>query len=96
MHVLTIGQSGALTEATNSPFVVANPDFIAINPAGNVAYVPDSTDGNIFIFTLDANGQLTIIRLAVSGYYWDGKQRSPLSQSCIPTETSYSLPTRSL
>ena len=59
VHVLTIGQSGALTEATNSPFVVANPDSIAINPAGNVAYVPDSTDGNIFIFSLDANGQLT-------------------------------------
>jgi 6-phosphogluconolactonase (cycloisomerase 2 family) len=59
VHVLTIGQSGALTEAANSPFVVANPDFIAINPAGNVAYVPDSTDGNIFIFSLDATGQLT-------------------------------------
>lgn len=59
VHVLTIGQSGALTEATNSPFVVSNPDFIAINPAGNIAYVPDSTDGDIFIFSLDANGQLT-------------------------------------
>jgi 6-phosphogluconolactonase len=58
VHVLTIGQSGALTEAANSPFVVSNPDFIAINPAGTVAYVPDSTDGDIFIFTLDANGQL--------------------------------------
>jgi 6-phosphogluconolactonase (cycloisomerase 2 family) len=59
VHVLTIGQSGALTEATNSPFVVSNPDFIAINPVGNVAYVPDSKDGDIFIFALDANGQLT-------------------------------------
>jgi len=59
VHVLAIGQSGALTEATNSPFVVSNPDFIAINPAGNLAYVPDSTDGDIFIFSLDANGQLT-------------------------------------
>ncbi len=59
VHVLTIGQSGALTEAANSPFVVSNPDFIAINPAGNLAYVPDSTDGDIFIFSLDANGQLT-------------------------------------
>jgi 6-phosphogluconolactonase (cycloisomerase 2 family) len=59
VHVLTIGQSGALTEATNSPFVVSNPDSIAINPAGNLAYVPDSTDGDIFIFSLDANGQLT-------------------------------------
>jgi 6-phosphogluconolactonase (cycloisomerase 2 family) len=58
VHVLTIGQSGALTEATNSPFLVANPDFIAVNPAGNIAFVPDSVDGNIFIFTLDANGQL--------------------------------------
>jgi 6-phosphogluconolactonase (cycloisomerase 2 family) len=58
VHVLTIGQSGALTEAANSPFVVANPDFIAINPAGNVAYVPDSTDGNIFIFTLNSTGQI--------------------------------------
>ena len=59
VHVLTIGQSGALTEATNSPFLVANPDFIAVNPAGNIAFVPDSVDGNIFIFSLDANGQLT-------------------------------------
>jgi 6-phosphogluconolactonase (cycloisomerase 2 family) len=59
VHVLTIGQSGALTEAANSPFLVANPDFIAVNPAGNIAFVPDSTDGNIFIFSLDANGQLT-------------------------------------
>jgi 6-phosphogluconolactonase (cycloisomerase 2 family) len=59
VHVLTIGQSGALTEATNSPFVVSNPDFITINPAGNLAYVPDSTDGDIFIFSLDSNGQLT-------------------------------------
>jgi 6-phosphogluconolactonase (cycloisomerase 2 family) len=59
VHVLTIGQSGALTEATNSPFVVSNPDFIAINPAGNIAFVPDSTDGDIFIFSLDANGQVT-------------------------------------
>jgi 6-phosphogluconolactonase (cycloisomerase 2 family) len=57
VHVLTIGQSGALTEATNSPFIVANPDFIAINPAGTVAYVPDSVDGNIFIFTLNSTGQ---------------------------------------
>ena len=57
--MLTIGQSGALTEAANSPFIVANPDFIAVNPAGNLAFVPDSTDGNIFIFSLDVNGQLT-------------------------------------
>lgn len=58
VHVLTIGQSGALTEAANSPFLVANPDFIAVNPAGTVAYVPDSVDGNIFIFTLSSTGQL--------------------------------------
>ena len=58
VHVLTIGQSGALTEATNSPFLVANPDFIAINPAGTFAFVPDSVDGNIFIFTLNSTGQL--------------------------------------
>ncbi len=58
VHVLTIGQSGALTEATNSPFLVANPDFISINPAGTLAYVPDSKDGNIFIFTLSSTGQL--------------------------------------
>jgi len=58
VHVLLIGQSGALTEATNSPFAVPAPDFIAINPAGNLAYIPDSTDGDIFIFSLDVNGQL--------------------------------------
>jgi 6-phosphogluconolactonase (cycloisomerase 2 family) len=59
VHVLTIGPTGALAEATNSPFAVSNPDFIAINPAGNIAFVPDSTDGDIFIFSLDVNGQLT-------------------------------------
>jgi 6-phosphogluconolactonase (cycloisomerase 2 family) len=59
VHVLTIGQSGALTEATNSPVAVPNPDFIAINPAGTFAFVPDSTDGDIFIFSLNANGTLT-------------------------------------
>jgi 6-phosphogluconolactonase (cycloisomerase 2 family) len=59
VHVLTIGQSGALTEATNSPITVSNPDFIAINPAGTFAFVPDSTDGDIFIFSLATNGTLT-------------------------------------
>ncbi len=59
VHVLNIGQSGALTEATNSPFAVSAPDFIAINPAGALAYVPDSTDGDIFIFSVGANGSLT-------------------------------------
>lgn len=59
VHVLTIGQSGALTEAATSPTVVSTPDFIAINPAGTLAYVPDSTDGDIFIFSLDVNGKLT-------------------------------------
>jgi 6-phosphogluconolactonase (cycloisomerase 2 family) len=59
VHVLTIGQSGALTEATGSPFPVSAPDFIAVNPAGTFAFVPDSTDGDIFIFSLDNNGKLT-------------------------------------
>jgi 6-phosphogluconolactonase (cycloisomerase 2 family) len=59
VHVLTIGQSGALTEAANSPFLVSNPDFIAVNPTGNLAFIPDSVDGDIFIFSLDSNGQLT-------------------------------------
>jgi 6-phosphogluconolactonase (cycloisomerase 2 family) len=59
VHVLTIGQSGALTEATGSPFPVSAPDFIAINPAGTFAFVPDSTDGDIFIFSLNNNGRLT-------------------------------------
>ena len=58
VHVLLIGQSGGLTEATNSPFPVSAPDFIAVNPAGTLAYVPDQIDGDIFIFSLDANGQL--------------------------------------
>jgi 6-phosphogluconolactonase (cycloisomerase 2 family) len=59
LHVLIIGQSGALTEATNSPFAVPNPDFIAINPAGTFAFIPDSTDGDIFIFLLGTHGSLT-------------------------------------
>jgi 6-phosphogluconolactonase (cycloisomerase 2 family) len=57
VHVLTI-TAGALAEATNSPFAVQTPDHIAITTAGTFAYVPDSTDGNIFIFSLSATGQL--------------------------------------
>ena len=56
VHVLVIGQNGALSEAANSPFVVSRPDHIASEQT--LAYVPDSTDGNIFIFSLDNNGQL--------------------------------------
>ena len=59
VHVLTIGQTGALKEATGSPFSVSHPDSIAINPAGSLAFVTDSTDGDIFIFALGTNGSLT-------------------------------------
>jgi 6-phosphogluconolactonase (cycloisomerase 2 family) len=57
VHVLKI-TAGALAEATNSPFAVQTPDHIAITSAGTFAYVPDSTDGNIFIFSLSSTGQL--------------------------------------
>jgi hypothetical protein len=56
VHVLVIGQNGALSEAANSPFLVSNPDHIASEQS--FAWVPDSTDGDIFIFSLDNNGQL--------------------------------------
>jgi Lactonase, 7-bladed beta-propeller len=56
VHVLVIGQNGALSEAANSPFVVSRPDHIAAEQS--LAYIPDSTDGDIFIFSLDNNGQL--------------------------------------
>ena len=56
VHVLLIGQNGALSEAANSPFVVSNPDYIAAEET--LAFIPDSTDGDIFIFSLDNNGQL--------------------------------------
>ncbi|MGA8142835.1 MAG: beta-propeller fold lactonase family protein [Candidatus Acidiferrales bacterium] len=59
VHVLTIGQSGALTEAATSPTVVQSPDYVAVTPSGAFVYVPDSTDGDIFIFSVDANGKLT-------------------------------------
>ena len=59
VHVLTIGQSGALTEAASSPTTVATPDFVAVNPAGTFVFVPDSKDGNIFIFSIDNTGTLT-------------------------------------
>jgi len=58
VHSLIIGQSGALTEAVNSPFPVSAPDFMALNPTGAIAYFPDGLDGDIFIFSLDSNGQL--------------------------------------
>jgi hypothetical protein len=57
VHVLKI-TGGVLAEVTNSPFTVQTPDHIAINSAGTFAYVPDSTDGDIFIFSLSATGQL--------------------------------------
>jgi 6-phosphogluconolactonase (cycloisomerase 2 family) len=57
VHVLTI-TGGVLAEATNSPFTVSTPDHIAITAAGTFAYVPDSTDGDIFIFSLNSAGQL--------------------------------------
>lgn len=58
VHVLTIASSGALTEATNSPFTISFPDHIAITPSGAFAYVPDSHDGDIFILSLSSTGQL--------------------------------------
>jgi 6-phosphogluconolactonase (cycloisomerase 2 family) len=57
IHVLTI-TGGVLAEAASSPVAVQTPDHIAINTAGTFAYVPDSTDGDIFIFSLNAAGQL--------------------------------------
>ncbi len=68
VHVLTIGQSGALTEATNSPLTVSSPDGIALTASGNIAYVPDSTDGDIFIFDVDAFGGLTTNPLSNSPF----------------------------
>jgi 6-phosphogluconolactonase (cycloisomerase 2 family) len=58
VHVLIIGTGGILSEATNSPFPVSSPDYIAINPAGTLAYVPDSliTDGDIFILSITTVG----------------------------------------
>jgi len=58
VHVLTIASSGALSEATNSPFTISFPDHIAITPSGALAYVPDSHDGDIFILSLSSTGQL--------------------------------------
>jgi 6-phosphogluconolactonase (cycloisomerase 2 family) len=58
VHVLTIASSGALSEATNSPFTISFPDHIAITPSGAFAYVPDSHDGDIFILSLSSTGQL--------------------------------------
>jgi 6-phosphogluconolactonase (cycloisomerase 2 family) len=68
VHVLMIGQSGALTEATGSPFTVASPDGIALTASGSIAYVPDSTDGDIFIFDVGAFGGLTTNPLSNSPF----------------------------
>ena len=60
VHVLTIASSGALSEATNSPFTISHPDHIAITPSGAFAYIPDSDPGeeDIFILSLSSTGQL--------------------------------------
>jgi 6-phosphogluconolactonase (cycloisomerase 2 family) len=59
VHVLSIGQSGALAEVTNSPFTVTTPGNIAIAPSGSFAYVPSAGNGNIVIFSISSTGQLT-------------------------------------
>jgi 6-phosphogluconolactonase len=68
VHVLSIAQSGALAEVTGSPFTVSSPDGIALTASGNIAYVPDSTDGDIFIFAVDAFGGLTMNPLSNSPF----------------------------
>src|ERR1700690_1643498 len=57
IHVLTI-TGGVLAEAASSPVAVQTPDHLAIRHPGTFAYVPDSTDGDIFIFSLNSAGQL--------------------------------------
>ncbi len=59
VHVLSIGQSGALAEVTNSPFTVTTPGNIAIAPSGSFAYVPSAGNGNIVLFSISSTGQLT-------------------------------------
>lgn len=60
--------SGALAEVTGSPFTVSSPDGIALTPSGSIAYVPDSTDGDIFIFDVDAFGGLSTNLLSNSPF----------------------------
>jgi 6-phosphogluconolactonase (cycloisomerase 2 family) len=60
VHVFLIdANTGALTEAQNSPFSVPNALFTAVTPSGTFVYITDPTDGEIFILKIDAGGQLT-------------------------------------
>jgi 6-phosphogluconolactonase (cycloisomerase 2 family) len=60
VHVFLINQNtGALTEALNSPVSVPAALFTAVTPSGTFVYVNDPNDGEIFIFKIDAGGQLT-------------------------------------
>ncbi len=67
VHVLSI-TSGALAEVTGSPFTVSTPDGIALTASGSIAYVPDSTDGDIFIFDVNAFGGLSTNPLSNSPF----------------------------
>jgi 6-phosphogluconolactonase len=62
VHVYSISSTspglGALTEVTNSPFAVSSPEHLAVDRTGNFVYVADPTDGEILIFTINAQGQL--------------------------------------
>lgn len=62
VHVFSIGSTspglGALTEVTNSPFAVSSPEHLTVDRTGNFVYVADPTDGEILIFTINAQGQL--------------------------------------
>lgn len=51
--------TGALTVAVNSPFIISGPSHLAVVPAGNFIYVPDSQTGVINILSVDSTGQLT-------------------------------------
>jgi 6-phosphogluconolactonase (cycloisomerase 2 family) len=65
VHVLLISATGALSEAANSPFAVANPDMLTIDPSGSFVYIADTVDGDIFSATIDSAGQLVVSAIPI-------------------------------
>jgi 6-phosphogluconolactonase len=64
IHVFSItAGTGVLTEVVGSPFTVStqpfSPSFLASTPDGNLVFVTDPVNGDIFIFSVAASGTLT-------------------------------------
>jgi 6-phosphogluconolactonase (cycloisomerase 2 family) len=62
LRVMTIGNNGALTEISGSPFTTGNgPIAVAVDPTNTYVYVANYADSNISGFTLATSGVLTAL-----------------------------------